>query len=167
MCATGNASALGRVNATRQLRRVPAFRSTLVRRPTNRRPANTCSAPASAACWLSRDCPSVLTLAYPTIIARIHSALEICRGRDQDRSAKARSATARTATARSGREIEAASEKLKPLASMSFGVLEALPKARRTVGDTVTSTGRRGTGGGPWGCARRARCSSNRSRFGT
>ena len=34
---------------------------------------------------------------------------------------------------------------------MSFGVLEALPKARRTVGDTVTSTGRRGTGGGPWG----------------
>ena len=33
---------------------------------------------------------------------------------------------------------------------MSFGVLEALPKARRTVGDTVTSTGRRGTGGGPW-----------------
>ena len=34
---------------------------------------------------------------------------------------------------------------------MSFGVLEALPKARRTVGDTVISTGRRGTGGGPWG----------------
>ena len=29
--------------------------------------------------------------------------------------------------------------------------MEALPKARRTVGDTVTSTGRRGTGGGPWG----------------
>jgi hypothetical protein len=37
------------------------------------------------------------------------------------------------------------------LASMSFGVLIALTKARRTVGDTVTSTGRRGTGGGPWG----------------
>ena len=34
---------------------------------------------------------------------------------------------------------------------MSFGVLEALPKARRTVGDTVTSSGHRGTGGGSWG----------------
>ena len=44
----------------------------------------------------------------------------------------------RASTAGSGREFEAGIEKLiNGNLSMSFGVLGALPKARRTVGDTA------------------------------